>query len=55
MKKQKKKHKEPKLMPFLAEIARENEAARTAGPAGERRPVSAVALAATTRRAQRKP
>lgn len=38
-----------------AEIARENEAARTAGPAGERRPVSAVALAATTRRAQRKP
>lgn len=38
-----------------AEIARENEAARAAGGAPERRPVSAVALAATTRRAQRKP
>lgn len=38
-----------------AEIARENEAARAAGLTPERGAVSSVALAATTRRAQRKP
>ena len=38
-----------------AEIARENEAARSAGVAVAGAPVSAVALTATTRRAQRKP
>ena len=38
-----------------AEIARENEAARSTGVATGSAPVSAAALAATTRRAQRKP
>jgi carbon storage regulator len=38
-----------------AEIARENEAARTAGAAPSGSPVSAVALSATTRRAHRQP
>lgn len=38
-----------------AEIARENEAARTAGPAPSGTPVSAVSLSATTRRAHRQP